>query len=118
MERRLTPSYNCAHFVVDAWYDETGQDIAGCLGTVLRRPAAMEAKPPMRHEFTRLPAPTAPCLVLLRRARLTPHVGMFVRGKVFHLTDHGPVRQLLDIARVGYTSVRYYAPRPFDHRPV
>ena len=115
MQRRLGPGYNCAHFFVDAWAAETGQDLAGCLGTFLHTRGQREARPGLRHQFDRLPAPAAPCLVLFRRATLTPHVGMFVRGKVFHLTDHGPVRQLLDIARVGYTSVRCYAPRPANH---
>lgn len=111
MNRRLSPSYNCAHYATDLWEHETGQDLGQALSGFLCSRRSRSVGPELRHEFERLPAPRSPCIVLFRRGRTTPHVGVFLRGRVQHLTRSGPIRQLVAVAGVGYTSVRFYAPR-------
>lgn len=111
MSRRLGPLYNCAHFLAEAWERETGRDIRPIFAGFLAPAHARRATPHARGDFVRIPAPVSPCIVLLRRVKATPHVGLFVRGRVLHLTDKGPIRQLLSVASLGYTSVRFYAPR-------
>jgi hypothetical protein len=99
LSRTLSASYSCVDFLADAWEAETGTKLDVFVSLDLRR------------RFDRLSDPKSPCVVLLRRARLTPHVGLFVRGRVLHLSDSGPIRQLLPLAAIGYSSVRFYAPR-------
>ena len=111
MSARLTPTYNCAHFVCDVWEHETGQDIRPVMHGFLKTRGDRRAMPSLIHTLRRIPDATGPCIVLFRRVKATPHVGIFIRGRVFHLTDTGPIRQLLSVARVGYHSVRFYAPR-------
>jgi len=111
MEATLRPGYNCAHFLCDAWLEETGCDISPVLACFLAPVARRTAHHGLTRGLRRLPAPVGPCVVLWRRGGAAPHVGLYVRGRVLHLTNNGPVRQLLAVAKVGYDSVRYYAPR-------
>ena len=111
LSARLRPDYNCAHFVADVWEQETGEDIRPILTGFLTTKDKRTAKPNLIHDLKRIDGPASPCIVLFRRARATPHVGIFLRGRVLHLTDKGPIRQLLALARIGYSSVRFYAPR-------
>lgn len=110
MDRRLGPDYNCAHFAVEVC-DDLGFDIRPALAGFLHPRRSRRALPSARTGLQRVSSPVDPCLVLLRRAKATPHVGVFVHGRLFHLTDSGPIRQLLSVARIGYTSVRFYALR-------
>lgn len=111
LDRRLSPSYNCAHYVAEAWECETGRDIRDILAGFLLPPSQRRATSQAARAFVRIPRPVGPCIVLFRRVKTTPHVGFFIRGRVAHLTDSGPIRQLLDVASLGYTSVRFYALR-------
>jgi len=118
LHAQLTPSYNCAHYVCDVWELEVGQDIRPTMACFLARPGERTAGLSLVRELERLAAPVDPCIVLFRRAKATPHVGVFIRGRVLHLDKSGPIRQLIAVARIGFHSVRYYAPRKVDHRPV
>lgn len=111
LAQSLRPLYNCAHFVADAWERETGHDIRPILVGFLAPARERRALPHVAHDMRRIPAPASPCIVLFRRVKATPHVGLFVRGRVLHLTEQGPIRQLLSVASIGYSSVRFYAPR-------
>lgn len=111
MGRRLAPDYNCAHFVCDLWQVETGEDIRHSFEGLLMPAEARRADLRVKACFNRVRRPVSPCIVLLRRARATPHVGVYVRGRVTHLADSGPIRQPLEVASLGYKSVRFYAAR-------
>lgn len=109
---RLSPMYNCAHFLCDAWEQETGDDIRWALGCFLHSKQDRGAHLSLVHAMARLPAPQAPCVVLWRRRGNAPHVGLYSRRTVLHLTDSGPIRQVLAVASLGYQPPRFYAPRP------
>jgi hypothetical protein len=108
----LHPGYNCAHFLCDAWELETGQDIRGIMNGFLAPRRERQVQPAQRHRMERLQRADSPCVVLWRRRGAAPHVGLYVRGAVLHLTDHGVIRQPLRLASIGYHSTRFYAPRP------
>lgn len=112
LEARLSPNYNCAHFLCDAWEQENGEDIREVMGCFLATRQGRTADSRLVHGLQRLPGPIAPCIVLWRRRGAAPHVGLYSRRTVLHLTDSGPIRQLLAVASIGYTSTRFYAPRP------
>jgi hypothetical protein len=110
LSRERSSRYNCANLATEAWYGETGQDIACLLGVTTGVPDLAA-----RRLLQRVAKPVSPCIVLFQRGRIEVHVGVFARGRVLHLSEVGPVRQLLPIASLGYTSVRFYAPRPPNH---
>ena len=101
--------YNCAHFVSDAWKHETGQDIREQLIGFLFPPSDRFVLFALRHSFVSLDRPKSPCIVLMRSPRREPHVGIWLRGKVLHITQSGPQLQPLDIATLGFSIVRFYA---------
>lgn len=111
LDRYRSPTYNCSHYAAELWERETGQDIRHVLGGFFASEGARRVDASACLTFRRIPAPVEPCLVLLRCGRATPHVGVFLRGRVQHLASIGPIRQPLDVAMVGYRSVRFYAPR-------
>lgn len=111
LDRARTHAYNCAHYAAELWERETGRDIRPVLGGFLAEEGARKVLPPALHAFRRISAPADPCLVLFRRGHATPHLGVFVRGRVQHLANLAPIRQPLDIARLGYRTVSFYAPR-------
>lgn len=104
--RRL---YNCAHFVAEAWEHETGQDIRERLIGFLFPPSDRFVPFALRRAFVSLDRPQSPCIVLMRQPRREPHVGIWIRGKVFHITESGPQFQPLDVATLGFLIVRFYA---------
>ena len=115
MEVRLKPDYNCAHFVADAWEAEGLGNIRETLEGFLYPVGKRRVEPSKRSHVIKLDKPVSPCLVLFRRKLSEPHVGLYIRGRVLHLTDSGPIRQLPDIASMGYQKTRYYAIRPVDN---
>jgi len=102
-------SYNCARFAADVWRDLTGQDLSKELaGTMAGRGEAKAAVSDMRR-FKRLPAPVDPCLVLFQFHRESPHVGVFTRGKVLHITAKGVQFQPVCAVGIGAKRVGYYS---------
>jgi hypothetical protein len=111
LDRCRSGSYNCAHYAAEVWERETGRDIRPVLGGFLAAAGERRVLPPALHAFRRVSTPVEPCLVLFRRGHATPHLGVFIRGRVQHLARLAPIRQPLDIARLGYRTVSFYAPR-------
>lgn len=118
MAARLSADYNCAHFLCDAWEQETGEDIRPAMGCFLAPALARTAAPSLVRALRLLPRPVGPCVVLWRRRGAAPHVGLYSRRTVVHLTESGPIRQQLAVASLGYHSTRFYAPRPHHCRSV
>lgn len=90
---------NCWHFVQAVWADITGKQLmnVGPDGLHLQQMA-----------LKRLDAPQSPCLVLMQRQRIEPHVGVYVAGRVLHCNKFGASFQPLDHVSVGYPTVSYY----------
>jgi hypothetical protein len=101
-------NYNCAHLVCEAWEAETGQALGDVLQGFLLPPRARHVDWSKRHALKRLDSPQSPCIVLMRRPRLSAHVGMFVRGKVLHINEAGVAFQRLSIATLGFPIVGFY----------
>lgn len=100
-------SYNCLHFTRDVWLDITGIDITERLAGLWHLPT----KKVRRHNaraFTALPGPTEPCLVLMQSPREAPHIGVYIRGRVLHITTHGVEHMPPDVASRGFKTIRYF----------
>jgi len=85
-------SYNCAHLVKEVWLDLTGNDIDYALNGFLRAPKERFVSKSERRNLKRLDSPQSPCIVLFQSPRVPPHVGIFLRGRVLHITENRGVR--------------------------
>lgn len=101
--------YNCGHFASEVWKHETNEDISGALTGILVPMPERKAELTARRSFRSLPVPVSPCLVLMRRNGCVPHVGVYLRGRVLHITERGVQFQPLDIATVGFKVIGFYA---------
>lgn len=109
-DRRYKRSeYNCLAFASEVWKDLTGQDIATPLAELLAGGRVSRAQ---GQGFVRRDNLTDPCLVLMQRRRATPHVGVYVRGRVLHITESGVEYQPLDVVSRAFTSTRFYQCKP------
>lgn len=101
--------YNCAHFVVEAWEYLFGQSISdkmhGFLCSIKERKVSFG----LRRDFFPLSKPKSPCLVWMSRIGYPPHVGIFLRGRILHIQNSGPVFQSVYLATLGFKKIRYYS---------
>lgn len=103
-------TYNCLHFACDVWRDETGEDLSGRLAGLLGEPEERRVRREHLRAFERLAEPRSPCLVLMHSPREAPHVGVFLRGKVLHLSaERGVEFAPVEVATRGFRTVRYFA---------
>lgn len=100
--------YNCAHFVCEAWQHETGRDLAHRMQGFLRRVSDKEFLRSDIQQFIKIEKPLSPCLVVFHLAGVSPHIGLFVRGKVLHLDECGAKFQPLDIVKIDFQRVSFY----------
>lgn len=101
-------AYNCAHFAVDAWKHLTGGDISTHMEGFTRDRNSRSALSGLRRLFAPLASPVSPCVALYHQPTAAPHVGMYWRDKVLHITRAGVLWQRPEIAALGFTRVRYY----------
>lgn len=102
-------TYNCAHFVCEVWKDETGQDITANLAGYLCGPGERRAIKAQRRAFRRLATPQSPCVVLFQGLRSAPHVGIYIRGRVLHISSKQGVRfDDLKSASIGAKKVGFF----------
>jgi hypothetical protein len=96
-------NYNCLHFAADIWFDLTGNNVIQAMHKIMNNGLT---KTEMRL-FEKLTCPQSPCIVLMQRPRCTPHVGIYIDGSVFHLTEVGPQYLQLEIATRHFKTLRY-----------
>lgn len=107
--RHRGDEYNCLHFARDVWLEATGEDLGARMADLLTSSTG-ERRIGARHRraFERLDRPADPCLVMMRRGRTEPHVGVYLRGRVLHLTERGAEFHEPAIASRGFQEVEFY----------
>lgn len=113
LERTFHPeNYNCWDLVREVWQDLTGHDI-GDRTPHPATPLAMRRRfDREEREFIRLDAPRSPCITLLRRPRAVPHVGVYLRGRLLHMSERGCRYEPMPVASLGFTSVEFFTCQP------
>ncbi len=101
-------TYNCAHFVSEVWEYLTGVRIDDILKGFLLPPKERHVCPEIRHSFRKLDKPRGLCIVLMQRPRTDPHVGLFYKNKILHITESGPCLVPFEIATLGFKKVWFY----------
>lgn len=110
--------YTCFDFAREVWLELTGIDLGkqtpdqplvshGQVTAIQVQEYNTRALQ-VANTLTRLESPEDPCLVLLQRARLEPHIGVFYNGRVLHLSRSGAYYMPLSQITPGYPSVSYY----------
>lgn len=101
--------YNCAHFVCEIWLELFKQDISFALDGALRGPRQRKLDAHTLNVFERLEAPSGPCLALFQLRRKAPHVGIFLDGKILHITQKGVEWNCLEVLMLSFNQVRFYS---------
>ena len=102
--------YNCLHLIVEAWLGLYNQDIRARLDQLTAARAHRRPDWALKRGFRILRAPVEPCLVVMRRPSVQPHIGLYLRGRVLHINELGVEFQPLDVASRGYKTTRFYQP--------
>lgn len=105
--RYVVGEYNCFHFAAEVWQDLTGQDLIAKYGDAVVDGSLSHRA--IKH-FKVLDKPQDPCIVLLQVKRQSPHIGVYLRGKVLHIRSIGARYEPVHFARVGFTKIRYVLP--------
>ncbi len=104
--------YNCWHFACEVWSAITGQIYNAAPIDKLDNPSYLHERAlQMAGQFVTLPQPRDPCFVLMRRQRLTPHVGIYIKGNILHLNERGAFYAAADHVTAIFPTVTYHAPK-------
>lgn len=107
-------TYNCWDLTREVWLRLTGQDLGS--PEVLHYTRDEFSDVVDAWEGTRYREVFDPidyCIVLMLRARTMPHVGVYLgrrERRVIHIRRAGVQVQPIEVASLGFTSVRYYVP--------
>lgn len=100
---------NCWHLARDAWLELTGVDLGDRTPETISAATLMQRFDSDVPVFEKLAKPVDPCLVLMRRPGLVPHVGVFYRGRILQMTrKRGACFEPLHHATAGFTDVGFY----------
>lgn len=105
-------NYNCWHFACDVWSSITGQLYSAKQVDDYHTVSQLHERAlQMTGAFVTLDKPVNPCFVLMRRQRLSPHIGIMIQGKVLHLNDKGAFFDSFDHATACFPEVTFHAPK-------
>ncbi len=108
LDREQSRTYNCFDFVRETWLALTGEDISAKLTGLVGAFASRRATVSGIRGFQRLLEPESPCFAVMQRFRFVPHIGIYLDGRILHLTNKGAQFQPLVVARQYFISVKYY----------
>ncbi|GEA08486.1 hypothetical protein KUL42_32470 [Alteromonas sp. KUL42] len=107
--RNYSPAnYNCVHFTVEVWQALTGNNIEQALTLFMRPSNDRKASMSLRRSFKKLEAPQSPCLALMQRQKTSPHLGVYYKNKIIHITELGVENVEPSLAARGFEKVTYY----------
>lgn len=109
LQKTLQPTkYNCWHFVQEIWKDLTGIDLGD--QTPENHSAESYKKTAVAFAATleKVPHLQDPCIVLMLRERVQPHIGVYYNGRLLHLNARGAEYRPIDQVTASYTTVQYY----------
>jgi hypothetical protein len=112
LDRIPTASYNCLDFAIEAWRYLSGDpEAAERLERLSEGVRAEDGHVILSgvRGFTKLDRPRDPCLVVMQRTRTSPHIGIFLRGRVLHLKECGVEYQPIQVVRRYFTRIGFYA---------
>lgn len=100
-------SYNCAHFVIEVWKRCLGLE-TNCLASFLTGPSNRSAHKDELRTLTRVCSPGDWDMALFQANRKTPHVGIYLSGRVLHLSENGARWEEVSTIMIAFNKVRFY----------
>lgn len=100
--------YNCAHFVCEIWNELFKIDISWALNGVLTNLGNRKLHAHRLNAFERLALPSGVCLALFQAQRKEPHVGIFLEGRILHITKNGVEWSHIETIMTRFNKVRFY----------
>lgn len=97
---------NCWHFAREVWREVTGVMLP--YHPVSSVADMVDEASSQASRLVQLSKPQSPCLVLMMRQRIQPHIGIYWESRVLHCTRFGAAYQPLEHVSVGYPTVSYY----------
>lgn len=108
LDRVPRKDYNCLSFVREVWLAMTGDDIQERLGRLLDSVTKTgKVSVSSVKGFEWLNEPVSPCFIVMQQYKFVPHVGIYLKGRILHMTERGVQYQPLLVARAYYTNIRY-----------
>lgn len=100
--------YNCAHFACDVWEHLSGHErLRAALRGFLEPSRGFVVSLGDLRKCRRIKEPIKECLVLFQ-SKHESHVGVYSRGKVFHLQESGPIWQDIGTLRPFWKKVIFF----------
>lgn len=110
--RKYRPDYTCLEFAADVWEAHTGTNIMALLKSFHTPVNDVKARRQSLRLGFELATPEDPCIVVMQRPKVTPHIGIYLRGRVLHLQPSGAEFQPVDVAARHFTRTKFYQCRP------
>lgn len=101
-------TYNCYDFVREVWRDLTGVDLGVQTPEVKSVQTYTDKTLFVANQLTELPAIEDPCIVLMLRKRHIPHIGVYVSGRILHLSKTGSQYGNFHTVTASFPTVKFY----------
>lgn len=101
-------NYNCAHFVCDVLAELHSPEMGNLLKGFL---CAKKNRKVLKEDLSKiklLDKPIDLCVVLMQRPKAATHVGIFLKGKVLHLSKQSVQYQPMNVVALGFKKVRFF----------
>ena len=107
LDRVYVPGrYTCLDHAAEVWLSITGTPLHIDIQRFLKQHSISKEA---RGQYKRIQDPVSPCLVVFR-SHTSSHIGVFIRGKVLHLTERDGVQYVpLHVVTTWFKVVRFYA---------
>lgn len=104
--------YNCWHFCRDVWFELTNHLLYDYTPLVTNKYELELAAVDAVHHFVEVTGvvlhTSPPLIVLFRKPKDSPHVGILYKGMVLHLRPSGACYQPFEVASIGFNRVSFY----------
>lgn len=100
--------FNCFDLVRDLWCELKGVDLGKQTPYELDVEALSIRADEIKMRLHELKEPRDPCIVLMQRGRIAPHVGVFYKGRVLHINIRGAEYGELHHVTACWPKVSYY----------
>lgn len=100
--------YNCYDLVREVWVELTGVDLGAQTPETKSVTTYTDKALFVANQLIELPKPENPCIVLMLRSRTIPHIGVYINGKVLHLSRTGTNFVGLSSATASFPTVKFY----------
>ena len=108
LRKEYRKDYTCLEFTADVWMAHVGEDILAFLKAFHSPVGNKRDRILTMRKGIELANPADPCIVVMQRPGVIPHMGVFLRGRVLHLQQSGPEFQPLNVATRCFLKTKFF----------